>query len=98
MAHFNTPIELFVFWDNRYSDYTSLSGQTACKKQAWSAASLLVDTIMLAKQNQSTLAKLQMMISLTKLFNDVKLLQVRSTVQTQIEKIAQKINRVSFRK
>jgi glycogen debranching enzyme len=41
MTHFRTPIELFVFADDMYSEYCSPHGQYACKKQAWSAASLL---------------------------------------------------------
>jgi glycogen debranching enzyme len=40
-THFQTPIELFVFTDGEYKDYCSLGGQIACKKQAWSAASLV---------------------------------------------------------
>ena len=39
--HFQTPIELFVFTEGSYHEYCSGGGQTACKKQAWSAASLL---------------------------------------------------------
>jgi glycogen debranching enzyme len=38
---FQTPIELFVYEDGKYSDYHGEGGQTACKKQAWSAAALL---------------------------------------------------------
>lgn len=38
--HFQTPLELFVF-DGEYKEYISDHGQTACRKQAWSAASLL---------------------------------------------------------
>jgi glycogen debranching enzyme len=38
---FQTPIELFVYEDGKHSDYCDDNGQTACKKQAWSAASLL---------------------------------------------------------
>jgi glycogen debranching enzyme len=41
LTHFQTPIELFVY-DNDYSEYCSPTGQRACKKQAWAAASLLV--------------------------------------------------------
>ncbi len=41
LTHFATPIELFVFADDMYSEYCSPHGQHACKKQAWSAASLL---------------------------------------------------------
>jgi len=39
-SYFNTPIELFVY-DNGFKEYISETGQTACKQQAWSAASLL---------------------------------------------------------
>ncbi len=42
-THFKTPIELFAFTDGKYAEYRSPGGQTACKKQAWSAASLLVE-------------------------------------------------------
>lgn len=42
ITHFNTPIELFAFSDV-FEDYKSDIGQLACKKQAWSAASILKD-------------------------------------------------------
>lgn len=42
LSHFKTPIELFVY-DKEYSEYFSESGQRACKKQAWAAASMLRD-------------------------------------------------------
>jgi len=38
--HFKTPLELFVY-DGDYREYQSANGQTACRKQAWSAAALL---------------------------------------------------------
>jgi glycogen debranching enzyme len=44
-AHFQTPIELFVFDNGLISEYLSESGQRACKKQAWSAAALLSEII-----------------------------------------------------
>lgn len=40
-THFQTPIELFVHDGSLLQEYRSQSGQTACKKQAWSAAALL---------------------------------------------------------
>lgn len=40
-AHFNTPIELFAFTKGRFREYADNSGHGACRKQAWSAASLL---------------------------------------------------------
>ena len=40
-AHFNTPLELFVYSDGQYQEYCGENGQTACRTQAWSAASLL---------------------------------------------------------
>ncbi len=43
LNHFQTPIELFVY-DETYAEYTSPSGQKACKKQAWAAASMLRDS------------------------------------------------------
>ena len=39
--HFKTPIELYVKVENSYSEYRNERGQTSCKKQAWSAASIL---------------------------------------------------------
>lgn len=39
--HFQTPIELFVFSEGSFREYQSPTGQLACKKQAWSAASLV---------------------------------------------------------
>jgi glycogen debranching enzyme len=39
--YFQTPIELFAF-DGSYREYKSQNGQTACKKQAWCAATLLI--------------------------------------------------------
>ena len=41
LNHFQTPIELFVYDQSGYSEYCSVLGQRACKKQAWAAASLL---------------------------------------------------------
>lgn len=40
-SHYQTPIELFVYDKDGYKDYIGSNGQTACKKQAWSAAGLL---------------------------------------------------------
>lgn len=39
-AHFNTPVELFVYAGG-YKEYCGPNGQGACRVQAWSAASLL---------------------------------------------------------
>jgi len=40
-THFNTPVELFVYSRGKYKEYKGETGQTACREQAWSAASLL---------------------------------------------------------
>lgn len=40
IAYFKTPIELYVY-NGRFLEWVSPSGQRACKKQAWSAASIL---------------------------------------------------------
>jgi len=45
LSFFGTPIELFVYENGEYKDYCSPSGQRACKKQAWSAASLLAASL-----------------------------------------------------
>jgi glycogen debranching enzyme len=42
LMHFNSPVELFVY-DEDYAEYCGPTGQHACKKQAWSAATLLKD-------------------------------------------------------
>ena len=42
--HFQTPLELFVFSERGYEPYRGPTGQEACKKQAWSAASLLSES------------------------------------------------------
>jgi hypothetical protein len=39
--HFKTPIELYVKVENSYSEYRNERGQTSCKKQTWSATSIL---------------------------------------------------------
>jgi len=44
--YFQTPIELFVFTDGHYSEYRSEAGQAACRKQAWSAAAMLAESIL----------------------------------------------------
>jgi len=44
LGHFQTPIELFSYENGSYIEYCSPKGQTACKKQAWSAATLLQET------------------------------------------------------
>jgi glycogen debranching enzyme len=41
VENFGTPLELFVYIDGQYSEYCSASGQTACRYQAWTAASIL---------------------------------------------------------
>lgn len=46
-THFQTPIELFVFWDGEYLEYRSQTGQIACRQQAWSAASMIADALAL---------------------------------------------------
>jgi glycogen debranching enzyme len=38
---FNSAIELFVYEENKYSEYSSIWGQSSCKNQAWSAAAIL---------------------------------------------------------
>lgn len=48
LTHFNTPIELFVYADDKFSEYLSPLGQGACKKQAWSAAALLKEVLFTA--------------------------------------------------
>lgn len=42
-SHFGTPIELFVYTDDGFAEYASATGQHACLKQAWSAASILAE-------------------------------------------------------
>jgi len=39
--HFKTPLELFAYSKGRYCEYKDASGRGACRKQAWSAGSLL---------------------------------------------------------
>ncbi|MDB5195265.1 MAG: Amylo-alpha6-glucosidase [Parcubacteria group bacterium] len=42
--HFKTPIELFVYTtEEGFAEYVSETGQRACMKQAWSAASMLAE-------------------------------------------------------
>jgi glycogen debranching enzyme len=41
ISHFQTPIELFVYDSDGYREYTSPSGQKACREQAWCAATIL---------------------------------------------------------
>lgn len=41
--HFGSPIELFVYNDDGFQEYCSSSGQKACSKQAWSAASMVAE-------------------------------------------------------
>lgn len=48
--HFQTPIELFVFTNGEYKEYCSSGGQGACKKQAWSAASLVSESLSLIEK------------------------------------------------
>jgi glycogen debranching enzyme len=45
--YFKTPLELFVYEDGQYLEYKSLTGQMACREQAWSAASMLSDALVL---------------------------------------------------
>jgi glycogen debranching enzyme len=41
IGEFETPIELFVYENSKFKDYLSVSGQGACRIQAWSAAAIL---------------------------------------------------------
>lgn len=41
IAHFGSPMELYVYIDGQFSDYCSSAGKIACRYQAWTAASLL---------------------------------------------------------
>jgi glycogen debranching enzyme len=45
ITHFKTPIELFVSHNQILCEYLSPQGQEACKKQAWSAASILKEAL-----------------------------------------------------
>jgi glycogen debranching enzyme len=47
ITHFASPVELFVYDDGGYEEYCSPHGQKACRKQAWSAASILEGTVAL---------------------------------------------------
>ncbi len=44
ISHFNTPIELYVYNGN-FTDWVGVDGQRSCRKQAWSAASILDATV-----------------------------------------------------
>lgn len=54
LHYFQTPVELFVFENEQYTDYRSPSGQTACKKQAWSAASMLCETLLIQRESSAS--------------------------------------------
>lgn len=41
--YFKTPIELYVYDEDKYMEYFSARGQKACRKQAWSAAAMLAE-------------------------------------------------------
>lgn len=49
LCYFGTPIELFVYENGTYVEYASESGQAACKKQAWCAASMLTEALTLER-------------------------------------------------
>jgi len=46
-THFNSPIELFSFSEDKFQQYQSPTGHAACQQQAWSAASMIVDALSL---------------------------------------------------
>lgn len=48
--HFRSPVELFAFHEGDYLEYKSASGQIACRQQAWSAASMIADALVLKKE------------------------------------------------
>lgn len=50
--HFQTPIELFVY-DNDYKEFNS-GGQIGCRCQAWSAASMIADSLALRRRRRKT--------------------------------------------
>ena len=45
--HFRTPLELFVYDNGEYKEYTSLTGQMGCRTQAWSAATMVSEALAL---------------------------------------------------
>lgn len=46
--HFKTPLELFVYQNGLFQEY-SAKGQTGCRLQAWSAASMIADSLAFKK-------------------------------------------------
>ena len=45
VGHFQTPIELFAYFNGKYGEWCSPEGQKACRQQAWSAATLLAESL-----------------------------------------------------
>lgn len=51
--HFQTPLELFAYHEGSYLEYKNETGQIACQQQAWSAASMIADALIL-KNSKNT--------------------------------------------
>lgn len=91
IAHFNTPIELYVYWGGKYSEYTELSGRTGSKQQAWSAASVLADALSLQAKSQTIFDKLFGASVLLMLFNEVKMDRFHGIVGKSIAKFTNSV-------
>lgn len=87
VAYFNTPIELYVYWNNQYSEWTFHTGQTSCKLQAWSAASILADTLLLAQRRRGVLDTFPTASLLLMLFQEVQPSKFQNIVKKSLAKI-----------
>lgn len=88
ISHFNTPIELFIYWNGQYSEYTELNGRTGSKKQAWTAASILADTLALSKTKQSFMESLATNSLLVMLLNEVSGQRTKKIVKAGIHMVS----------
>lgn len=91
IAYFNTPIELFVYWNGEYSEYADRTGQTSCHQQAWSAASILADTISMQAKPGVLLDKLFGASLLLMLFNEVKMERFNSIIEKSVIKFTNSV-------
>lgn len=84
IAYFNTPIELFSYWNGTFFEQTDFNGRSSCRQQAWSAASVLADTLQLQSKSNTLFDKLFGASVMLMLFNEVSGPKLHSIIEKSL--------------
>lgn len=84
IAYFNTPIELFSYWNGTFFEQTDFHGRSSCRQQAWSAASVLADTLQLQQASNTLFDKLFGASLMLMLFNEVPGRKLHSIIEKSL--------------